>query len=140
MDITPAIVADFRSTPAFVAFSDSTVWPDAFLTEALCEADAETGSSRWGGFDMTDCHNFKKRGLYYFAAAWLINNFGDAGPAAQPSGEARLNVAAKSIGDESITYRTPSMLNVMDDWLAFSHYGAQFMRLRRRAGMGAVAV
>lgn len=139
MDITNAIVTDYRATPSMVAFSDTTKWPDEFVREALCEADAETGGKRWGGYD-TDCHNLKKRGMYLFAAAWLINNFQDSGPLAPSSGEARLNVSAKSIGDESITYRTPSMLNVMDDWLAYSHYGAQFMRLRRRVGMGAVAV
>lgn len=139
MDITNAIVADFRGTPSMIAFSDTTRWPDAFIIEALCQADAETGSSRWGIFD-TDCNNFKKRGMYLFAAAWLINNFQDSGPLVSSSGEARLNVAAKSIGDESITYRVPAILSVTDDWLAFSHYGAQFMRLRKRAGMGAMAV
>lgn len=139
MDITNAIVADFRGTPSMVAFSDTTKWPDSFIVEALCQADAETGSSRWGPFD-TDCHNLKKRGMYLYAAAWLVNNFLDSGPLVSASGEARLNVAAKSIGDESITYRTPSMLSAIDDWLSFSHYGTQFMRLRKRVGMGAVAV
>lgn len=139
MDITNAIVADFRGTPSMIAFSDTTKWPDSFIVEALCQADAETGSSRWGPFD-TDCGNFKKRGMYLYAAAFMVNNYGDGGPLTTTSGEARLNVASKSIGDESIQYRVPSMMEVSDDWLTWSHYGQQFYRLRKRAGMGAVAV
>lgn len=139
MDINNAIVADFRGTPSMVAFSDTTKWPDSFIEQALCEADAETGSSRWGPFD-TDCHNLKKRGMYLYAAAFMVNNYGDGGPLTTTSGEARLNVASKSIGDESIQYRVPSMMEVSDDWLTWSHYGQQFYRLRKRAGMGAVAV
>lgn len=139
MDITSAIVADFRATPSMMAFADSVKWPDAFIEEALCQADAETGSSRWGPFD-TDCHNLKKRGMYLFAAAFMVNNYGDKGPTSTTAGEARLNVASKSIGDESIAYRVPSMMEVSDDWLTWSHYGQQYYRLRKRVGMGALAV
>lgn len=139
MDINNTIVADFRGTPSMIAFSDTTKWPDGFIIEALCQADAETGSIRWGPFD-TNCRNLKKQGMYLFAAAWLMNNFLDSGPLVAASGEARLNVQSKSIGDESIEYRVPSMLSAIDDWLSFSHYGTQFMRLRKRVGMGAVAV
>lgn len=139
MEITAEIIAAFRGEPAFQAFADDVKWPDAFIEAALCEGDAETGSKRWGGY-ADQCGNFKRRGMFYYAAAWLINNFGDGGPSAAPGGEARLNVAGKSIGDESIQYRVPGILSATDDWLMFSHFGAQFARLRRRAGMGAVAV
>ncbi|BEU28748.1 MAG: DUF4054 domain-containing protein [Edwardsiella phage MSW-3] len=140
MEITKEIIAAFRSDPQMCAFSDSVKWPDNFIAGALCNGDEETGSSRWGGFVLDDCHNFKRRGMFLFAAAWLMNNFGDGGPNVATSGEARLNVASKSIGDESVAYRVPSMMEVSDDWLTWSHYGQQFYRLRKRAGMGALAV
>jgi len=139
MEITNELVASFRSAPGMIAFSSTVKWPDDYVTTALCEGDVETGGRGWGAF-VDDCSNFKRRGMFLYAAAWLVNNFGDGGPSTHTSGEARLNVASKSIGDESIAYRVPEMMNVPNDWLSFSHYGQQFMRLRRRAGMGALAV
>lgn len=140
MEITTDIVTGFRSDPQMKAFSDVTTWPDPYVIEALYNGDVETGSSRWGGFVLSDPGNFKRRGMFLFAAAWLMNNFGDGGPNVATSGEARLNTVAKSVGDESISYRAPSMMEVSDDWLTWSHYGQQFYRLRKRAGMGALAV
>lgn len=137
MIITQAMVDSFRAE--FIAFSDIVKWPDALISCALCEADAETGSSRWGAYE-DECHNFKRRGMFYFAAHWLSTNYGTAGVTTPPASEARLNVQSKSVGDESIDYRVPSMMNVGDDWLTFTVYGQQFYRLRRRAGMGAKAV
>lgn len=137
MVITQAMIDSFRVE--FPAFSDPVKWPDALISCALCEADAETGSSRWGAYD-NECHNFKRRGMFYFAAHWLATNYGIAGVTADPSSDARLNVQSKSVGDESIEYRVPSMMRVGDDWLTFTNYGTQFWRLRRRAGMGAVAL
>lgn len=139
MDITPELVTSFRSSPGLIAFASVTKWPDDVISAALCEADAETGGRRWGPF-VDDCGNIKRRGMFLFAAAWLVNNFGNGGPSTTTSGEARLNVASKSIGDESVAYRVPSMMEVSDDWLTWSHYGQQYYRLRKRVGMGALAV
>lgn len=137
MDITQSMVDSFRAE--FPAFADTVVWPDSLIMCALCEADAETGSCRWGAYE-DECHNLKRRGLFYFAAHWLSTNYGTAGATAPPQSEARLNVASKSVGDESISYRVPKMMDVGDDWLTFTVYGQQFYRLRRRVGMGAKAV
>lgn len=137
MIITPAMITSFRAE--FQAFTNVTNWPDALISCALCEADAETGSARWGAYE-DECHNFKRRGMFYFAAHWLATNYGTAGVTADPNSEARLNVASKQVGDESISYRVPKMMDVGDDWLTFTVYGQQFYRLRRRAGMGAIAV
>jgi hypothetical protein len=135
--ITQAMIDSFRAE--FFAFSDVTKWPDALISCALCEADAETGSSRWGAYE-DECHNFKRRGMFYFAAHWLSTNYGTAGVTADPASEARLNVQSKSVGDESIEFRVPKMMDVGSDWLTFTVYGQQFYRLRRRAGMGAIAL
>lgn len=140
MNITPEIVTSFRATQ--LAFTDTTKWPDAVVQESLCEADCETGSSRWGGYE-DDCHNLKRRGLYYFAAHWLSVTYptglGATDPTNIPS-TARLNVASKSIGDESVTYRVGAIQETENDWLSLTNYGVQFLRLRRRVGMGAKAV
>lgn len=137
MNVTPEMIDQFRTE--MFAFADPVKWPDALITQALCEADAETGSSRWGSYGA-ECNNFKRRGMFYFAAHWLATNYGTAGVVADPNSEARLNVASKSVGDESISYRVPKMMDVGDDWLTYTVYGQQFYRLRRRAGMGAIAL
>ena len=137
--ITPALIASFRG--AQPAFSDDTKWPDAVVEDALCEADVETGSSRWGTY-QDDCRNFKRRGMYYYAAHWLAVTYltQDASDPSNISPTARLNVAAKSVGDESITYRVGAIQKTEDDWLSLTNYGVQYLRLRGRAGKGAVAV
>lgn len=134
MDITPPIVTDFRK--AFDGqFGDVGKWSDDIITDVLCEADAETGGSGWGAFAL-DCNNFKRRGMYLFAAHWLTFFYGDD-PANGVSGIARLNTQAKQVGDESISYRVAAMMDAGNDALTYTVYGQQFYRLRRRAGMGA---
>ncbi|MFG0827897.1 DUF4054 domain-containing protein [Pseudomonas sp. CJQ_7] len=137
MDITPEIIAAFREF--MPAFADTTKWTDSLITTALCEADTETGSCRWGAFELA-CGNFKWRGMAYFAAHWLATNYGALGATSPPISEARLNVATKSVGDESIAYRVPQMMDAGTDWLTYTNYGQQFYRLKKRAGMGAKAV
>lgn len=140
MQITAEIVASFRAVQ--LAFTDTTKWPAGVVQEALCEADAETGSSRWGAYE-DECHNLKRRGLFYFAAHWLSLTYPTGAGATDPTNipsTARLNVAAKSVGDESIQYRITAIQETENDWLSLTNYGVQFLRLRRRVGMGAKAV
>lgn len=140
MQITAEIVASFRAVQ--LAFTDTTKWPAGVVQEALCEADAETGSSRWGAYE-DECHNLKRRGLFYFAAHWLSVTYPTGAGATDPTNipsTARLNVAAKSVGDESVTYRVGAIQETENDWLSLTNYGVQFLRLRRRVGMGAKAV
>lgn len=134
MQITPAIVTDFR-TFLNGQFADEDKWPDDIIIDVLCEADAETGGSGWGAFEL-DCNNFKRRGMYLFAAHWLTFFYGD-NPANGVGGIARLNTQSKQVGDESISYRVASMMDAGNDALTYTVYGQQFYRLRRRAGMGA---
>lgn len=138
MNITPEIIADFRQY-FDGQFSDDQKWSGKLLSDVLCMADSETGGSGWGPFKIDACHNFKRRGMYLYAAAYLTNFYGDD-PASGISPEARLNVAGKSVGDESIQYRVASMMDAGNDFLTYSVYGQEFYRLRRRAGMGARAV
>jgi len=134
MNITPEVIDDFRR--AFDGqFASKVVWTDSILSDVLCEAHAETGGSGWGAFAL-DCNNFKRRGMYLFAAHWLTFLYGDD-PSKGVSGIARLNTQSKQVGDESISYRVASMMDAGNDALTYTVYGQQFYRIRRRAGMGA---
>ena len=140
IEITPEILTAFRASQR--AFSDETKWPDEALTEAFCEAFPECGGRGWGAFDVSDCQNFKRRGVFYYAAHWLSVTYTDGG-AADPenvTSTARLNTAAKSVGDESLSYRVTAIEDTRNDWLTLTNYGVQYLRLRRRAAMGARAV
>lgn len=137
MEITTDVIVSFRTE--IEKFSDTVTWPDKVVKQALCQADVETGGRRWGAY-QDECHNNKRNGMFYFAAHWLVINFSDKGPSVKVSSEARLNVQSKSVGDESIQYRVPSMMAVENDWLTWSNYGQMFYRLRKRVGMGAIAV
>ena len=141
VEITQEIIDAFRASKP--AFSDVTKWPDEVVTEAFCEAFPECGRRGWGVFDVTDCQNFKRRGVFLFAAHWLSIEYMTGAGATDPTSvnpTARLNVAAKSVRDESVTYRVGAIQSTQDDWLSLSNYGVQYLRLRRRAGMGARAV
>ena len=138
-DITAEVISAFREDMA--AFTDDTDWPDDIVEQALCEADAETGGRGWGSFKL-ECRNFKKRGMFYYAAHWLATTYIDQ-TAADPSNvspSARLNVASKSVGDESVTYRVGAIQSTEDDFLSLTNYGVQYLRLRKRAAMGARAL
>lgn len=137
MKITAQIVDDFRAF--YPEFASVTVWPDNAVTQALEEGDAETGR-RWGRYlDPRVGQSIKKRGMFAFAAHQLVMRqraqLGDVGAAYAVSG--------KSVGDESTSYAVPSItaddLTVNGD-LPLTHYGVAFLRLRRRAGTGAVMI
>ncbi len=140
MNITAEIITSFRT--AYPAFSDLTDWPDSVLTTSLCEGDAETGGTGWGGYS-DDCHNFKQRGMFMFAAHWLATTYPKtASDDSNMNGGANQIVQSKSVGDESVSYTAISggQMSADNTWLASTSFGQQFMRLRRRAGMGARAV
>lgn len=139
IEITPEIITSFRT--AQPAFSDVVKWPDSVIEPALCEGDVETGGRGWGAFQDI-CSNFKRRGMYLFTAHYLATTYltQNASDPNNISPNARLNVSAKSVGDESVTYRVGVMQDTGDDWLSLTNYGVQYLRLRRRAGMGARAV
>ncbi len=138
-EITTEVVNTFRNE--MTAFIDNSLWPNYIVEQALCEADAETGGRGWGSYE-NKCRNFKKRGMFYFAAHWLATTYvdQDASDASNISPSARLNVASKSVGDESLTYRVTAIEETSTDWLTLTNYGVQYLRLRKRSAMGARAV
>ena len=134
MEITTEIVTAFRlSKPEY---KDAGLWPEEVMIDALCEGDAETGGSGWGEFDIDDCQNFKGRGLYFYAAHLLKSTYsGSAICDSNVQTGAKLVVASKSVGDESVTFATGAFATMSsgDAWLATTSYGQQWLRLRRRA-------
>lgn len=138
MEITNEVIESFRGF--LKAYTDPTKWPEDIVLEALEEADAETGGRWWGAFENT-ARNFKRRGMFYYAAHWMASMYGKN--ALNPENidpASRLNTSGKSVGDESTEYRITAMEATGNDWLSTTVYGQQYWRLRRRAGMGALAV
>lgn len=132
--ITDEIECDFRRF--LPAFEDTNKWTSSVVRQAMIEADCATGASTWGKFDITDDHNFKKRGMYYYTAHLLSSLYGkdgDNGNIADISPEARLNVVSKSVGDESVGYRMTALESTADDFLSTTLYGVMFVTLRRKA-------
>lgn len=142
MDITAQVLTDFREWyPEFVSVVD---YPDAALTRALCIADQETGSKRWGAYDVAKC-NIKPRGLFAYAAHYtamreLTENAAAGGVAMSPTG----TVSGKSVGDESVSYAVAAPASLAEQAqygdLSSTTYGQEFLRLRRRVSMGAIVV
>lgn len=130
-------VSEFRE--AKPAFTDDTKWPNDLVQMSLDEADAETGGRGWGAFESVTS-NFKRRGVITYASHWLasIYPFGHE----KPKTGAASQLTSKSVGDESAAFSQVDMskLSAGDAWFLSTVYGQSFLRLRKRAGMGAMAV
>ncbi len=140
LEITPEIIAAFRA--AYPKFSNTTTWPDSIVEQALCYADAETGSSGWGVYD-DECHNFKQRGMFLWAAHWLTVMYPNGGDGSESGsgGGSGGPTSSKQVRDESASFA----INAVDvgsdkQWLGATGFGQQFLQLKRRAGMGARVV
>ena len=136
VEITPALIGCFRYEMR--AFQEPATFPSDIISMALSAADHETGGSGWGPFG-DEPFNLKRRGMFLFAAAWMTALYGQDATQS-PAGEARLNIAAKSVGDESIQYRVAAMMDAGNDFLTYSIYGQEFYRIRPRAYLGAMAL
>ena len=143
MDIKKDIdqfIAEFRSRFA-TNYADTNDWPDDVVARALYKAYPAIGR-RWGVMDITDPINLAAEGLFLWAAHWLFVNFQYSATNISPNltPEARMNVATKSIGDESVSFRITRIQDAEDDWLSLSNFGVEFLDLRSRVSMGGFAV
>jgi len=132
-----AVEQSFRRR--YPEFADYNRWPYELVSDALCEARGEIGK-RWGKYAECTLH---QRGLFAFTAHWLVMREAarkTAMAGAIPSTPAR--VASKTVGGESVSYQIGqyTTYSAGDDVLASTVYGAEFLRLRKRAGMGAIAI
>lgn len=138
MIITPEIVIEFREE-FNGQFSQLVVWSDQILTRMLRRADFITGGSGWGPYDTGGEYSLKQDGMFLYCAA-MLEAFYAGDPANGIAPEARLNVAQKSVGDESIGYRVAAMMGAENDFLTYTVYGQLFYGLRKLAYLGARAV
>ena len=138
MDITADIVTAFRTY--YSEFADTAVWLDADVTRSLEEADDEAGA-RWGVYKH---RSIKLRGMFAFAAHRLAMGslrrsvVENGGLASTPYA-----VSSKSVADESVSYAVPSPSvaeQIANGDLTLTVYGLEFLRLRKRAGAGALMV
>lgn len=136
-DITAQIISDFRARKP--EFADTTEWPDSTLEQYLEDADAETGSAnRWGSYADP---SFKQRGMFAYAAHIAVTNRAIQNAVAAGGVPTALQQAnSKTVGDESVSYASAAPGASEGDSagsLRATAYGQEFLRLRRRASMGA---
>jgi hypothetical protein len=146
VEITAQIIDDFRAYyPEFVepgTTGAKATFSDVLLTRLLCEADEETGP-RWGAYDAGAC-SLKKRGMFaYTAHKAVLAKAAERAVSAGGSPQAIAQVQSKTVGDESVTFAvaapTAREMAQLGD-LATTMYGQEFVRLRKRAGMGAAII
>lgn len=138
MEITQTIIDDFLER--YPAFDDAALYSQDEITFALEDSDQETGK-RWGKYQR-DPFSLKARGMFAYVAHRLsIDRLAAQATENGMTPPAPAQVASKSVGDESISYAvaTPDADKSVG-WgdLNSTVYGREFMRLRKRAGMGAV--
>lgn len=131
MVLTDDIICDFRRI--YDEFSDANKWPSKVVRRHMIEGDSATGGSVWGDFVLDDDTGYKKRGMYLYTAHLLASYYGDdASDPTKVEAAARLNIASKSVGDESVSYRITEMEKTTEDFLSTTIYGVQFRQLRDR--------
>lgn len=143
MEITDQIISDFREW--YDEFSDTTQWSNPAVKKALCKADFQTGSSRWGVYNFEDmCGNFKALGLFAYAAHILsISNAAKMTTQAGQIATAIAPVSSKSVGSESVGFARSSggvHATGFDDLLNSTVYGQEYLGYWNSASQGAIIV
>lgn len=142
MEITAQVILDFRDW--YDEFSDELTWGDIQIKKALCKADYQTGSSRWGLYEYSDnCGNFKALGLFSYAAHIL--SIANAAKITSQQGQIASSIApisSKSVGSESVSFSRSSApgSNSFDDLLGSTVYGQEFIGYRNSASQGPIMV
>lgn len=138
--VTPEMVAEFREF--YEEFSDPAKWSDAKITKALNITKGEFGTcANWG---LYKAYSSLQRGWFALAAHYLTWSAAtSAATGSDGSASTPYAVSSKSVRDESVSYAIPesnASLTVWDAALALTPYGLEYLRLRSRAGMGAICV
>lgn len=141
MEITSQIVSDFREF--YDQFSDSTVYRDGDITKALCKADWQTGSGRWGIYEYANyCGNTKALGLFSYAAHIISIDRGAAATSAQGQiASAVAPISSKSVSSESVGFsRSSPTGGGFEDLLNSTVYGQEFIGYRNAVSQVPVMV
>lgn len=143
MEITDQVISDFREW--YEEFSDTTVWSNPSVKKALCKADFQTGSSRWGNYEFKEmCGNFKAMGLFSYAAHIL--SIANAAKVTSQGGQIASSIApvsSKSVASESVGFARSTghgSSNGFDDLLNSTAYGQEFIGYQNAACQGPIMV
>lgn len=120
------IPTDFKLRfPEFVAIAD------ARIQFFLDDAQLEVSEGAWEGL--------YEKGVFLLAAHLLYLDQVRQGADTDIS-DLTSGVTSRSVGDVSVSFARATATSVSDDWYLDTSYGAEYLRLKKRVGMGCVAV
>lgn len=123
MALTPV---DFK-----IRFPEFEEIPDSRIQFWLDDAQLEVGESAWD--------DLYEKGVMLLSAHFLsidqINQDDD-----ESGGGVTGNVTSRSVGDVSVSFAKSSSDSSSDDWYLQTSYGTEYLRLKKRVGMGIVAI
>jgi hypothetical protein len=122
MAITPA---DFK-----IRFEEFESVPDSKIQFWLNDALLEVGESAWS--------ELYEKGVFLLAAHLLSLDLSNQDE--DESGGATGNVTSRSVGDVSVSFAKATSDSSSDDWYLQTSYGTEYLRLKKRMGMGIVAI
>ncbi len=123
MALTPA---DFK-----IRYPEFDSIPDARVQFMLDDAVLEVSEARWD--------TLYEKGSMLLAAHLLQLDLNRQETEDDDSSEEG-NLASKSIGDVSYSFTKAASESTSDDWYLQTSYGTEYLRLKKRVGMGVVAV
>lgn len=123
MALTPA---DFK-----IRYPEFDSIPDARVQFMLDDAALEVSEARWD--------TLYEKGSMLLAAHFLQLDLNRQETEDDDSSEEG-NLASKSIGDVSYSFAKAASESTSDDWYLQTSYGTEYLRLKKRVGMGIVAV
>jgi hypothetical protein len=118
---------DFKTRyPEFTTVADARV--QVHLDDALLEV----GEAAWG--------DSYERGVFLLAAHTLMLDPTVIDDIADDADWGESRVTSRKVGDVSVTLARASSANSEEDWYNQTGYGANYLRLKKRFGMGIAAV
>ena len=110
--------------PEFAAVDPARI--QFFLDDALCEV----GEAAWG--------TLYEKGVFLLTAHFLVLD--GALDDTDDDGTDESRVTSRKVGDVQVSFARASSTDPTEDWYRQTKYGSDYLRLKMRVGMGAVAV
>lgn len=123
MALTPA---DFK-----IRFPKFDEIPDSRIQFFLDDAALEVGEGAWA--------ELYEKGSMLLTAHMVQLDLNESDTDEDDSSDEG-NVASKSIGDVSVSFTKATVDDTSDDWYLQTSYGADYLRLKKRIGMGLVVI
>jgi hypothetical protein len=121
------VPADFKIRfPEFDAIDDLRV--QFWLNDAILEV----GEDAWG--------TLGEKGAMLLAAHFLQLDLERQGDESNSGGLVSSRVTMRKVGDVQVSFARATADDATEDWYLQTSYGSEYLRLKLRVGMGAVAV